>query len=144
MTGPWLSVAIALCIVFTAGGQETSFRAVDVYVNSGAQPLAAYQLTFLSTGAKMKIVGIEGGEHRAFAEAPYYDPKAMQREQVTIAAFNTAAANQLPTGRTRVATIHVQADVKSQRTYKVEVSAAAAAGGKTISVQATVEERMTR
>ena len=51
--------------------------------------LAAYQIEFSVTNILTKIVGIEGGQHPAFREPPFYDPKAMQQERVIIAAFST-------------------------------------------------------
>src|SRR5262245_59605150 len=72
------------------------FRAVDIYVDSGSAPLAAYQLEFSVTNQVAKIVGIEGGDHEAFREPPFYDPKAIQQERVILAAFSTQASEQLP------------------------------------------------
>ena len=134
-------IIVSLCHV---GGQElagSSFRAIDVFVDSGNQALAAYQLTFVGTNS-VKMVGIEGGEHSAFAEPPYYDPQAMQSERVVIGAFNTS--RDLPSGRVRVATIHVQTQSNVAPGYGIQVNAAAAADGKAISVKANLEERMTR
>ncbi len=85
------------------------FEYIDVYVDSGDAPLAAYQFELTDAAESIKIVGIEGGEHEAFAPPPYYDPKALKNNRVIIAAFSTADA--LPTGRTRVATVHVQVEV---------------------------------
>ena len=79
---------------------------IDIYVNSGEEHLAAYQI-HVKAGAVVSIVGIEGGEHKAFSKPPYYDPKAMQRNEVKLAAFSTLAKSKLPKGRTRVATLHV-------------------------------------
>ncbi len=116
------------------------FHAVDIFVDSTNKPLAAYQVEFTaSTGAK--IVGIEGGEHAAFKEAPFYDPKAIQHERVIIGAFSTAAADKLPTGKTRVATIHLQITGEQTPRYEVQIKAAATVGGKKISVHATAEEK---
>src|SRR6266852_2690507 len=86
-----------------------SFRVVDIYVDSKGAPLAAYQLRFSMTNMNVKIVGIEGGEHPAFRGPPVYDPKAIQHERVIIAAFNTGPSDELPKGKTRVATIHLEA-----------------------------------
>ncbi len=85
------------------------FEYIDVYIASGTAPLAAYQFELTDSAGSIKIVGIEGGEHEAFATPPYYDPKALKNNRVIIAAFSTAGA--LPTGKTRVATIHVQVEV---------------------------------
>lgn len=132
---------VSLC---QGSGQElaaSSFRAIDVFVDSGNQALAAYQLTFVGTNS-VKIVGIEGGEHSAFAEPPYYDPNAMQSDQVVIGAFNTS--RDLPSGRIRVATIHVRTQSNAAPGYGVEVNAAAAGDGKAITVKVNLEERTTR
>ncbi len=85
------------------------FEYIDIYVDSGEASLAAYQFELTDAAGSIKIVGIEGGEHEAFATPPYYDPKALKNNRVIIAAFSTADA--LPTGKTRVATIHVQVEV---------------------------------
>src|SRR5262249_13411254 len=90
-----------------AAAGRSRFCAVLISVDSGSTPLAAYQLRFAVTNGTAKIVGIEGGEHPAFREAPFYDPKAIQNEVAIIASFNTAPAAELPKGKTRVATIHL-------------------------------------
>jgi hypothetical protein len=101
------------------------FTSVDILIDSRAQPLAAWQVTFAVTNAQAKIVGIEGGEHPAFKEPPYYDPKAIQHERVILAAFTTATASQLPQGKTRVATIHLQVtgDRAPEPAVKLQVAA---------------------
>ncbi len=87
------------------------FRVLDVYVDSGASPLAAYQFEF-DTSQKnaggLKLVGIEGGESTAFKEPPRYDPRALTlpAPRVIVAAFNTG--KDLPTGKTRVARLMVR------------------------------------
>jgi len=139
-----LSIAILLLVVGSAIGQEPprgTFRAVDLFVDSGNQPLAAYQLSFACAAADTKIVGIEGGEHSAFAEPPYYDPKAMQNNHVVVAAFNTASSGQLPRGRTRIATIHVRTSASVARQYDLKVDAAATPAGESITVSAEAIER---
>jgi len=117
------------------------FRAVEVFVDSTNKPLAAYQLEFTASGGGAKIVGIEGGEHAAFKEAPFYDPKAMQHERVIIGAFSTAAADQLPSGKTRVATIHLQTIGSEPLRFQVRLTAVATAGGKKIPALAGAEEK---
>jgi hypothetical protein len=117
------------------------FQAVDVMVDSPGQSLAAYQLEFAVTNVTAKIVGIEGGEHPAFAEPPFYDPKAMQHERVILAAFSTNAVSQLPAGKTRVATIHLQISGVAQPKYHLKLPVAADANGNKIPATATIEER---
>ena len=120
--------------------EPVRFRTVDIFVDSTNQPLAAYQIEFAAP-AGAKIVGIEGGEHAAFKEAPFYDPKAMQHERVIIGAFSTAAVDKLPTGKTRVATIHLQTTSQQTAQLEVQVKAAATVGGEKIAVHANAEEK---
>ena len=134
-------VLIIALWVARAGAQDATFRAVDLFVDSGSQPLAAYQLTFHSADANVKIVGIEGGEHRAFSEPPYYDPRAIQTNRAIIAAFSTASVDQLPRGRMRIATVHLRISSAHARHYQLKVEAAAAPSAERISVIAEAKER---
>jgi len=143
-----LAVAAVVCFAFFSrqvsaqgAAAPVRFSAVEVFVDSGAQPLAAYQLTFTATSGDVKIVGIEGGEHPAFKEAPHYDPKAIQHERAILAAFNTASADNLPKGRTRVATVHVQITGAVRPVYAVKLEAAANLEGSRVAGQPSFQER---
>jgi len=103
------------------------FEAIDVFVDSGNQRLAAWQLEVKSTANDVQIVGIEGGEHPAFAEPPYYDKRAMKSNRVIIAAFSTG--DNLPSGRSRVARIHVQVRGSGARTWLSELTTSATTDG---------------
>ena len=118
-----------------------SFRAVDVLVDSGAEALAAYQLDFLATTGSVKIISIEGGQHAAFKEPPYYDSKAIQQEHAVLAAFNTSPAAQLPSGKTRVATIHVQVTGGIQPQFATRIITAATVDGRPVRAHASLNER---
>jgi hypothetical protein len=113
---------------------------VNIYLDSKSAPLAAYQLEFVATNGAVKIVGIEGGEHAAFNEAPFYDPKAIQRERVIIAAFSTETAAKLPTGKTRVATIHIQITGSEEPAFELKLQTAADSQGNKVLVEASFEE----
>ena len=117
------------------------FQAVDIFIDSKETPLAAYQLEFLVKTGDAKVVGVEGGEHPAFKDAPFYDPKAIQHERVIIAAFTTAAVDKLPKGKTRVATIHLQITAERNPDYAVKLETAATLEGRIIVVETTYEER---
>jgi hypothetical protein len=117
------------------------FCAVDVYVEATNAPLAAYQLEFAVTNAVAKIVGIEGGESPAFREAPFYDPKAMQHERAILAAFSTDSPASLPTGKTRVATIHLQVTGTAPPAIEIKLVLAADSNGNKIAAAANAEER---
>ena len=147
---------ILLAILMTLAGSRISaqpadeaavqFRAVDIYVDSKEQPLAAYQLEFSVTNAPStaKIVGIEGGDSPAFSEPPFYDPQAMQHERVIIAAFSTNAVSILPKGKTRVATIHLQTARAVEPKFALKLETAADSDGNRIPAEAGIEERKTK
>ncbi len=143
----WILLSLGL-MVLSAFTQEPAaaprFQAVDVFVDSKAQPLAAYQIEITAPKESVKIVGIEGGEHAAFREPPFYDPKAIQHERVILAAFSTSAAGKLPSGRTRVATIHVQIAGKERPQFVVKLQTSATVDGKKIATDAAVEERKSK
>ncbi len=124
-------LATGVCWAATAQplGPVVRFQAVHVLVDTGEKPLAAYQLDLRAATGNVRIVGIEGGEHPAFADPPYYDPAAIQGDRVIIGAFSTAPTGSLPTGRTRIATIHVQVTGDRQPEYKAELNVAATADG---------------
>lgn len=121
------------------------FEAFDLFVDSAQATLGAYQIEVKAKDprgtvgvpkTKVTLVGVEGGEHAAFKTAPHYDPGALHEDQlkdrIILAAFNTGA--DLPTGKTRVARIHVQVE-GPEPAFTVIVKAAATADG--TKIQAT-------
>ena len=80
------------------------FRPVDVWVETGSQPLSAYQLEVHYNAATAYLVGVEGGDG-VFAEAPYYDPRGLTGGRIVLAAFTTEST--APSGRVRVARLHL-------------------------------------
>jgi hypothetical protein len=116
----------------------TRFEAIDVFVDSGNQRLAAWQLELNSTATDVQIVGIEGGEHPAFEEPPYYDKRAMNNNRVIIAAFSTG--DNLPSGRSRVARIHVQVRGPGARTWLSELTTSATADGTRIPAEISLQK----
>jgi hypothetical protein len=120
------------------GHDKTRFEAIDVFVDSGIQSLAAWQLELKSTTNDVQIVGIEGGEHPAFKEPPYYDSLAMNSNRVIIAAFSTD--ENLPSGRSRVARIHVQVRGPGARTWMSELTTSATADGTRIPAEISIQK----
>ena len=116
---------------------KTRFAPVHVYLDSGDKPLAAYQFELKAVAGRIKIVGVEGGEHPAFQEAPYYDPAALMNGRIIIAAFNTGA--DLPQGRTRIAIIHLQILGDVEPEYDLKLTTAADAEDHEISAQLDLE-----
>lgn len=140
--------ALLLVLLFAFCGQLFSqstntirFQAVEIFTDSQTAALAAYQVEFTVTSGNAKIVGIEGGEHPAFAEAPFYDPKAMQHERVILAAFSTQPAEKLPTGKTHVATIHLQISGADELKFETKLTAAASSDGNKIAVTISATEK---
>jgi hypothetical protein len=118
-----------------AGQPVVRFVAIDVYVDSKARPLAAYQFELKAPADRFTIVGVEGGEHKAFAEPPYYDPAALSKHRIIIAALDIG--KNLPTGKTRVARIHARVVGEKDPCYEVKVIVAASPDGSEIPVTAT-------
>ncbi len=120
------------------GGVAVAFVPVDVWVDSGNKRLGAYQVEVVAKEGM--IVGLEGGESKAFGEAPYYDPAALQGNRIIVAAFSTD--ENLPTGLTRVARLHmmVNGEVKAgEMPAMTEKLVVATDGeGKTVDVKLTL------
>jgi len=114
------------------------FAPLHIYLDSGDRALAAYQFELKATAGQIEIVGVESGEHKAFSQPPYYDPAARAKDRIIIAAFNTG--KELPTGRTRIATVHllIKGDVEPK--YKVSLIVAGDADGERIPAELTFEK----
>jgi hypothetical protein len=121
--------------------QAAEFAVFDVFVDSGEQSLAAYQLKISDERAAVKIVSVEGGEHAGFADAPKFDPRAIQRDVIKIAAFSLDPAEMLPRGRVRVASLHVEIGPGLTPEWKALVEAAAGPKGKKISATVSISKR---
>ncbi len=135
-----VAAVLPLCGLAAAGSEVqegVGFVALDIFVNAGPASLGAYQVELKADAGSAKVVGIEGGEHAAYAQPPYYDPAALHedqlKERIILAAFSTGP--ELPSGRTRVARIHVR--IVGEATYKAAVMTAGAADG--TKVEATVQ-----
>lgn len=114
---------LALCLFsLSAAPQDDPFYTLDVYIDTGDTPLAAFQFEVISPG---KIVGVG---HADFSdEAPYYDPAALQGGRIIIAAFTTDADP--PSGRVRVARLHMYFSGAGKPDDKAEILVTAAPGG---------------
>jgi hypothetical protein len=104
------------------------FGHVDVFLDSAGESLAAYQCEITATAGDVTLVGIEGGDHAAFAQPPYYDPKALGQNRIILGAFSTGA--DLPRGRSRVARLMVQVTGAARPAFDATVQVAAAPDGK--------------
>jgi hypothetical protein len=109
---------------------DASFTYVDVSIDPHGTPLAAYQFELRTTAGDVKLVGIEGGEHAAFAKPPYYDTRALLNDRIVIAAFNTGT--DLPSAKTRVARLMVRVAGPVPPKYDVKLQVAASSDAKPI------------
>ena len=114
------------------------FAPLHIYIDSGNRSLAAYQFELKAAAGQIKIVGVEGGSHEAFKEAPYYDPAALANDRIIIAAFSTGS--DLPKGRTRIATIHLQITGDAEPKYELILTVAGDAEAKEIPAEITFEK----
>ena len=122
----------------TAVQPSVRFAPLHIYLDSGNKSLAAYQFELKAAAGQIKIVGVEGGQHPAFKEAPYYDPAALANDRIIIAAFNTGS--ELPKGRTRIATIHLQIIGDDEPDYELKLVVAGDADAKEIPAEITFEK----
>lgn len=89
--------------------ESTSFKTIDVYLDS-EEPFAAWQFTLADRNSLMRVVGVENGESPVFSATPYYDRDAVASgtaDRIIVADFSLAQREQLPSGRVRIATVHV-------------------------------------
>ena len=88
---------------------DPRFAPLDIYLESPVA-VAAWQFELKDRNGVMKVVGIENGGHSAYPRAPYYDRKAVARGDATrimVADYALADENMLPSGRMRLATLHL-------------------------------------
>ena len=144
-----MSRSFAICALFLVllGGVsaspqtnsgETRFAWVDAWIDPHGKPLGAYQFELKFSGADVTLVGVEGGEHPAFTQPPYYDPKANLSKRVIIAAYNTAG--DLPNHRTRVARIMVRITRSARPNYSATLDVAASTDARPINATISVSE----
>ncbi len=142
-------IFVTVCVIVPVVAQQSEhddivaepgvrFAPLHIYLDSGNRSLAAYQFELKATTGQIEIVGVEGGTHKAFSEAPYYDPAALAQDRIIIAAFNTG--QDLPTGRTRIATIHLQITGDAEPQYELSLTVAGDADGNEIPAEITFEK----
>lgn len=110
---------------------STRFIYADIFIDSAHSPLAAWQIEARFDGepvgaesdetdgaTTVRLVGVEGADRAAapaFADPPHYDPEALAADagadRIVIAAFSTLDAAALPTGRVRIARLHLHVEV---------------------------------
>lgn len=138
-----MKFVIATLLLFHAAVsvRGAEFAIYDIYVDSGGEPLAAYQLKISDRRAAVKIISVEGGEHVSFADAPKFDAKAIQRDVIKIAAFSLDPSEKLPSGRVRIASLHVEVGPGLTPDWSAIVEAAGGPGGKKIPAEVSISKR---
>ena len=154
MTGCRSSSMYLLCLVLwmaagsgLARADETKvqFAALDIHLET-AEPVAAWQFELSEAAGRMRVVGVENGDSPAFAKAPYYDRKAVndgRADRIIVADFTLRPVAALPTGKVRIATVHVRVTGGSEPAYVLRLVAAGNARGEPIraSVHLGVQSR---
>ncbi len=144
-----LTVLVTLAMIVPVSGYETRpaepdaeqavrFVPLHVYIDSGDKSLGAYQFELRATSDRVKVVGVEGGEHEAFGEPAYYDPAALMNDRIIVGAFSTAKS--LPTGNSRVATIHLQITGSGEWDYELTLTVAGDRDGSEIPAKITTTQ----
>ena len=129
---PVLLVIPLLCL----GGAAPSasrFTAVDVMIDPKGQPLAAWQLEFAAETGDISLVGVESGEHPAYAKRPpYYDPAALAGKRIIVGDYSLDP--DLPKTKTRVVRLMLEIKGDAKPHYVTKIMAAANADGNPIPV----------
>ena len=120
-----------------SGSEESPvrFQAMDIFIDSGVQALAAYQVEVRYEKDRVKIVGLEGGRTESYEAPPFYDPKGMENGRIIIAGFTL---DDSPRGETRVARLHLRIQGETMPDLTIRVITAARPSGERISAQARI------
>lgn len=113
---------------------QSRFEAVAIYLES-EEPVAAWQFELGDSSGRMRVVGVENGDSAAFDGAPYYDLQAVsegEADRIIVADYSLSPADELPTGRSRIATIHVQLQGSAEPDYTVSLMAAGGEDGEPV------------
>jgi hypothetical protein len=130
-------LVIPLLCLGAAAPSASRFTAVDVMIDPKGQPLAAWQLEFAAETGDISLVGVEAGEHPAYAKRPpYYDPAALAGKRIIVGDYSVDP--DLPKTKTRVVRLmlEIKGDAKPQ--YVTKIMAAANADGKSIPVDVSL------
>ena len=148
MKTPWRVlplVAAGLVAVSTLGEAKARFMPVEVFLTS-PEPVAAWQFELKDRNASMQVVGVENGGSDVFQRAPYYDRDAVTRgdaNRIVVADYSLAEESELPSGRVRVATLHLMLDGEAD--FELNLVTATTADGRSIeAATVSLQETQTR
>lgn len=123
--------------------QDVRFAAVDIYLDS-AEPVAAWQFELSDRRGTMKVVGVEQGESAAFERVPYYDREAVARGQadrIIVADYSLADADELPSGRSRIATLHLMLSGDTDADFDLQLVTATTYDGEAMDARISLAVR---
>lgn len=126
-----LAVA-APCSADTDAAPAPRFLPLQIVLDS-PRALAAWQFELQDSNGAMQVAGIERGGHPAFPRAPYYDRDAVaggNASRIVVADFSLAEASRLPTGRIRLATLHLM--LEGEPAFELRLITATTADGEVI------------
>ena len=116
------------------------FASVDILIDPKGRPLAAYQFQFTAEIGTISLVGVEAGEHPAYAaRPPYYDPAALAGHRIIVADYSLAP--DLPKTKTRVARLMLEVRGAAKPRYVTKLLAAADADGKSVLADLSISEK---
>jgi hypothetical protein len=134
-------VAILILMGAVLQSRAAEFAVFDIFLDTKGEPLAAYQLKVSDKNAAVKIISVEGGEHLSFAAAPKFDPKAIQRDVIKLAAISLDGSEKLPTSRVRIASLHVEVGLGLTPDWSAIVERAGRVGGEKIDATISISKR---
>jgi hypothetical protein len=132
-------LALAAFPLAASADDAIRFEAVNVILASD-EPVAAWQFELNDRAGSMKVVGVEQGESAAFDRAPYYDRDAVQlgqADRIVVADYSLAAPASLPSGRTRIATIHLM--LRGETDFDLDLITATDSQGRVIDATVSLE-----
>lgn len=138
-------VLLLLLLGSAASAQQDDvvrFAAIDIFLDSPS-PVAAWQFELNNRAGTMSVVGIENGESDAFDGAPYYDREAAERgalERIVVADFSTYPVEMLPSGRIRIATLHLMIS-GADPAYDLRLVTAVTETGRSVDASISLEPR---
>ena len=93
------------------------FEAVPVFLDPKGRGLAGYQFELSADNAELRVVGLENGDHPAFATPPYFDPAAVAAggDRIVVAAYTVEPPDALPSARVRVTSVMVEVQAEPGR-----------------------------
>lgn len=140
MTSRLLPLCVAvLCLATLAADRRSRFMAVDIEIDPKGKPLAAWQIEFAAETGQVTLVGVENGDHPAYAaRPPYYDPAALAGNRILLADYTLNPNPPKQKFRAARLMLEIKGDVEPQ--FVAKLIAAADDQTKAIDAQVTAKK----